>query len=1128
MNARELVTRFGWRLRSTRVRTGLALGALVLVLGCVVWGRALLAASVVGAELSLVAVGLDLAAAVVACGVALLLRRAGQVLGSILGGLFLLAYALLFAANMEMAAAMDTLVHLQDITFAADEVFIRGSALQLAFPLFTMVFVLAAIVGGVALSLVPAPDKQVLIGAAAVTLAFLGTYALTARMSPGTEDWQHAGLVGGSLGVSLRTPSPLGPGPVEGEWLERPDIDGPSQAEPDSAVRPQDDERDAAQRDAVARFPGRDRVGESETGPRLVSAPEEPRNILLVIVEGIPGVYLEQVQRERAVDYEVTMPAFSAIAEEGLVVPDSIAHARQTIRGLYSIFTGDYPRLDLTTPKIYPYMEAAAEARPPALPALMSELGYRSIYLQAADLGYMSKDRFMTEAGFDTVKGKEFFTYQHVPFEWGPDDKAYFEQVADYIAALEADDSASDPEQDPEEAPEGDEPWFLSLLTVGTHHPYGVTDEYAADFPNRKMASVAYLDEALGEFMERLDRDGVLDDTAVFFVSDESHGVTGHPLGRFWGTTVLRAPELSEEVVNPGAFGLVDVPRSILDYLGEDEAASRFPGRSIVREYDEPRTTHFGQYVAKADGHIYHPRRGDTVERLSPARPGVFAQDYERETLRTDDIPDIAEALVERQSLAHHVPAVEYGIAEDVPADAAGGTWRLVADADYGLPPGEEKLLTSAQYLDIPEDSEVTVRISLEVPAADARPDTRADADPERDRDPEPGPDAVWDVDEPETAPAGDAAAFALQLLAEYEPVDVDLPAIPRLAPGESHELDFSFRADRRLERTWLYLQARSLLSELDVPLRVEHVVIEVTPPGAGQEDNGGAAGGGQSDSDEGGSAAANGDAADSDEGNGEAAGGQEAATDSSPDASEGEGPLPAVAHAGGAYRGRIYTNSLQALEANADQFELFELDFQWTADRRLVGLHSWDVIFPRHFGFEPDEPLSYDEFQELEPEARFTPLDLDMLGTFLDEQDHARIVTDIKEDNTAALEKMAKRIDDAGRRLVPQIYQPGELDTVLELDFERFIWTLYRYPGNRDFDRVTERAAAWRSEHGDRFKAVAMPIELAEEGLAERLEAEGVPTYAHTVNSCEEVARLRELGIDAVYTDELGRGACR
>ena len=78
---------------------------------------------------------------------------------------------------------------------------------------------------------------------------------------------------------------------------------------------------------------------------------------------------------------------------------------------------------------------------------------------------------------------------------------------------------------------------------------------------------------------------------------------------------------------------------------------------------------------------------------------------------------------------------------------------------------------------------------------------------------------------------------------------------------------------------------------------------------------------------------------------------------------------LPPIAHAGGAYRGLIYTNSVEALEENADSFHLFEIDLSWSEDNQLVGLHDWGNTFSKFFGFTVEEPIDYAAFLELKTE---------------------------------------------------------------------------------------------------------------------------------------------------------------
>jgi len=79
--------------------------------------------------------------------------------------------------------------------------------------------------------------------------------------------------------------------------------------------------------------------------------------------------------------------------------------------------------------------------------------GLRGIVLDV--LSYMQKDRFLRAAGFESMEGNDDYP-EPAPIDIrGIDDDAWFEYATRKIESLNA----------------SPRPWFLALLTVGTHHP---------------------------------------------------------------------------------------------------------------------------------------------------------------------------------------------------------------------------------------------------------------------------------------------------------------------------------------------------------------------------------------------------------------------------------------------------------------------------------------------------------------------------------------------------------------------------------------------------------------------------------------------------------------------------------
>jgi hypothetical protein len=275
------------------------------------------------------------------------------------------------------------------------------------------------------------------------------------------------------------------------------------------------------------------------------------------------------------------MPELDRIARMGVSYASFIATQRQTNRGEFAILCGDYPKLVTAEANM---TELVGKGALGCLPAAMRDAGYATVYLQAAPLPFMMKDQFMPQAGFEEVHGDNWFQRAYNRNHWGVDDRSFFEQSIEMI----------------EELNRRQDPWFLTLLTVGTHHRYNVPPDFEGEH-ERGTAGWAfeYLDQAVGEFVTRLESTGVLEDTLVLFTSDESQAMeAGAPdwvnmLTQGWGFLVALLPSDETGVVNQ-IFAQPDIPISVLDYLQIESPGRSYGGRSVFRRYENDRAVYWG------------------------------------------------------------------------------------------------------------------------------------------------------------------------------------------------------------------------------------------------------------------------------------------------------------------------------------------------------------------------------------------------------------------------------------------------------------------------------------------------------------------------------------------------------
>jgi hypothetical protein len=138
------------------------------------------------------------------------------------------------------------------------------------------------------------------------------------------------------------------------------------------------------------------------------------------------------------------------------------------------------------------------------------------------------------------------------------------------------------------------------LLTVGTHHPFNAPEDFQSDYELGSGGwAMDYLDHAIGFFLQELGDRGLLTDTLVLITSDESRetkpGASDEAsmLSQSWGFLIALTPSGDSGVVDE-PFMQLDVPISVLDYLGLSDPANRLGGRSVFRTYATTRHLFWG------------------------------------------------------------------------------------------------------------------------------------------------------------------------------------------------------------------------------------------------------------------------------------------------------------------------------------------------------------------------------------------------------------------------------------------------------------------------------------------------------------------------------------------------------
>jgi glycerophosphoryl diester phosphodiesterase len=354
-----------------------------------------------------------------------------------------------------------------------------------------------------------------------------------------------------------------------------------------------------------------------------------PANVLLILSESISQSYFD------GTDKEIDLKKWRRLSHKGITYTNHWALQRGTNRGTYSILCGDYPSMMRREHKSHLMVDGKLKRT--CLPEFLRSKGYHTEYIQAASLSFNRKDEFIPKVGFDRYR---------IDFRdplrrngWGVDDRTLFNKAYERIEEIKS-------------------PWFMTVLNVGTHHPFNdVPENYRSDDDDR-VNSYNYLDDNLDEFVRKVIKSHG-DNTLIIMTADEPGKKTDFTniVDSFRVPLTVIAPDQPNKF-SDDTFIHSDLALSITDYLRFND--SPFTGRSIFRTYKRPRDVLVGDRWSgsvsmKADGH----------DEVSCSSNFVFCQgdsdqvDKMKQMINTIDVTDInsetrvCEPLRATQIVAH-------------------------------------------------------------------------------------------------------------------------------------------------------------------------------------------------------------------------------------------------------------------------------------------------------------------------------------------------------------------------------------------------------------------------------------------------------------------------------------------
>ena len=337
------------------------------------------------------------------------------------------------------------------------------------------------------------------------------------------------------------------------------------------------------------------------------------RNVVVFIMESMSAEHSAYLFPEVYADREVKgfTPFLDSLMQNGLVFKRMYANGTRSIQAMPSVL-GSLP--SFRTPFVL-MPQSLGESR--QLPAMLADKGYATLFFCGSEHGSMGFGAYARSAGVERLVSREDYEARHGTGDfdgyWGIWDEPFLQFMGEELAATP-------------------EPFFATLFTLSSHHPFVVPEQYAATLPDgytRIHKGVAYDDQAFRRFFHRFGGEEWFRRTIFVFVADHvssekfAEKTRSYP-GNMHIVGFIHTPDGALQGEVREVTQQLDIMPTVLGLTGNTEPYFAF-GRDVLNEPQRPRwsVSYDGKFRALTDdGAVVLDDSGTEVQEC-PATPAA-------------------------------------------------------------------------------------------------------------------------------------------------------------------------------------------------------------------------------------------------------------------------------------------------------------------------------------------------------------------------------------------------------------------------------------------------------------------------------------------------------------------------
>lgn len=224
-------------------------------------------------------------------------------------------------------------------------------------------------------------------------------------------------------------------------------------------------------------------------------------NVIVIALESFSKEYVGSING-RTTD---CTPFLDSLIEQSLTFVNAFSNGKSSIQGIPSIVSGTPTWMN------EPYLTSPYGSNQiSSIAGLLKKQGYSTAFFHGGTNGTMGFDGYSNLAEFDNYYGRtEYNNEKDYDGNWGIWDEEFMQYTANTID-------------------QNKEPFFATLFTLTSHHPYPIPEKHKDRFKEGKLPiekTIAYSDYALRRFFETAQKMSWFKNTLFVLVADHT-GVT--------------------------------------------------------------------------------------------------------------------------------------------------------------------------------------------------------------------------------------------------------------------------------------------------------------------------------------------------------------------------------------------------------------------------------------------------------------------------------------------------------------------------------------------------------------------------------------------------------------------------